>query len=372
MIQMTFFLKKKIISESSNDSNARNRNDHDHNIYDHDHFLHHQYDEYHHLHRHCWESLMLLRCCEVLSNWSLNPVNPVNPVNLLGTGTRFTTCVRPALFSGNGWIHRTPLWDLCQRRPLLQKVLIWVQLCTFCGLHYAGYALTLGLLCALPFIDGQQDEIFNRTWDWTWILNAIEWHLLRKRTFVQLVLVNCSSYLYFAILGWIWIERPLSLTWMTHVFHLLSKLKTMSNCTSISGTMLFAIHTSPKSKGGIYVSDADGCVIWKKTSTGQKSLVVGLAHLGTSWHWESLGLLWTSVHWHLVTASNWIWGTANQWRRMTRPHHIPPCPTTWGLLPVNGTQIVVSCCVCLQILGSGATSFQCRVLCPCCRWYLWF
>lgn len=27
--------------------------------------------------------------------------------------------------------------------------------------------------------------------------------------------------------------------------------------------------------GGIYVSDADGCVIWKKTSTGQKSLVVG-------------------------------------------------------------------------------------------------
>eukprot|EP00435_Cladocopium_sp_Y103_P045657 s1359_g13.t1 len=27
--------------------------------------------------------------------------------------------------------------------------------------------------------------------------------------------------------------------------------------------------------GGIYVSDADGCVIWKKTTTGQKSLVVG-------------------------------------------------------------------------------------------------
>ena len=89
---------------------------------------------------------------------------------------------------------------------------------------------------------------------------------------------------------------------MTHVFHLLSKLKTMSNCTSISGTILFAIHTSPKSKGGIYVSDADGCVIWKKTTTGQKSLVVGLAHLGASWHilahlgtgslWDFYGLLY--------------------------------------------------------------------------------
>ena len=44
--ERVFFLK--IISESSN---ARNRNDHDHNICDHDHFLHHQYDEYHHLHR---------------------------------------------------------------------------------------------------------------------------------------------------------------------------------------------------------------------------------------------------------------------------------------------------------------------------------
>ena len=235
-------------------------------------------------------------------------------VNLLGTATRFTTCVRAALFSGNGWIHRTPLWDLCQRRPLLQKVLIWVQLCTFCGLHYAGYALTLGLLFVLPFIDGQQDEIFNRTWDWTWILNAIEWNLLRKRTFVQLVLVNCSSYLYFAILGWIWIERPLSPTWMTHAFHLLSKLKTMSNRTSISGTILFAIHTSPKSKGGIYVSDADGCVIWKKTTTGQKSLVVGLAHLGTSWH--ILARLGTS--WHILALG--VFGTSMDFCTLTPRH----------------------------------------------------
>lgn len=29
-------------------------------------------------------------------------------------------------------------------------------------------------------------------------------------------------------------------------------------------------------KGGVYVSDADGCGIWKKTATGEKSLVLGV------------------------------------------------------------------------------------------------
>ena len=49
--------------------------------------------------------------------------------------------------------------------------------------------------------------------------------------------------------------------------------------------------------------------------------------------------------------------------RPTRPHHIPPCPTTWGLLPVNGTQIVVSSCVCVQILGSvGCGATMCHKL----------
>lgn len=30
---------------------------------------------------------------------------------------------------------------------------------------------------------------------------------------------------------------------------------------------------------GLYVSDADGCMIWKKLNTGQTSVVTGLASL---------------------------------------------------------------------------------------------
>lgn len=43
----------------------------------------------------------------------------------------------------------------------------------------------------------------------------------------------------------------------------------------VSGMGPFEPPASYKSQGGVYVSDADGCTIWKKTTTGAKSLVVG-------------------------------------------------------------------------------------------------
>lgn len=43
----------------------------------------------------------------------------------------------------------------------------------------------------------------------------------------------------------------------------------------VSGMRPFDPAASYKSQGGVYVSDADGCTIWKKTTTGEKSLVVG-------------------------------------------------------------------------------------------------